>query len=139
MSFIAASISNHRPNNLCLVCFSENKFLKFIFLIFPCLVTIRKASQRKVNSGQKKKVTLIRGKCFPFDKERKTLSFLYIFSDHCLSLSLFENNWSISLSLFENNWSKNNWSISLEISGIFFLYYFLYVFIFSFRSVRIMA
>jgi hypothetical protein len=53
------------------------------------LATIQKVSQRKVNSGQKKKVTFIAGKCFPFDKKKKTLSFLYIkhniFSNPCLS------------------------------------------------------
>jgi hypothetical protein len=95
----------------------------------------------KVNSGQKKKVAFITGKCFPFDKERKTLSYLYIkhISNPCLSLSLTEKNWS-----------RNNWSISLEqlkdiplISSIFFLK-FLYIISFmflssSFRSVRIMV
>jgi len=46
----------------------------------------------KINSGQKKKVAFITGKCFPFDKERKTLSYLYIkhISNPCLSLSLTE-------------------------------------------------
>jgi hypothetical protein len=32
---------------LCLVCFQENKFLEFIFLIFSCLVTIRKTKSNK--------------------------------------------------------------------------------------------
>jgi len=35
-----------------LVCFKETKFQESIFLIFPCLATIQKVSQRKVNSGQ---------------------------------------------------------------------------------------
>jgi hypothetical protein len=54
------------------------------------LVTIWKTSQRKVNSGQnKKKSNFIKGKCFPSDKERKTLSFLSLhpFSQITVSLS----------------------------------------------------
>jgi hypothetical protein len=53
------------------------------------LITIRKVSKKKVNSN-KKKITFITGKCFPFDNKRKTLSFLYIkhiFSNPCLSVS----------------------------------------------------
>jgi len=63
---------------ICLVCFKETKFLESIFPIFSCLVTIRKVSQRKVFSGQRKKLPFITGKCFPFLVKRKTLSDLYI-------------------------------------------------------------
>lgn len=39
-------------STICFVCFKENEFPEFIFLTFPCLVTIRKISQRKTNSFQ---------------------------------------------------------------------------------------
>jgi hypothetical protein len=53
------------------------------------LVTKWKTSQRNVNSGQTKKHNFIKRKCFPSDKERKTLSFLSLhpFSQITVSLS----------------------------------------------------
>jgi hypothetical protein len=62
-------------HKLGLVCFQEFIFLETIFPTFPCLATIRKISQRNSNSGQRKIIHLMPGKCFPFLILRKTLSF----------------------------------------------------------------
>jgi len=62
-----------------LVCFKENEFLEFIFLTFPCLATLKKNSQWKLNSSQQKNTILSKesvfrrikkGKHFPFHKSR---------------------------------------------------------------------
>jgi hypothetical protein len=75
-------------SHLGLVCFKENEFLEFIFLTFPCLATLEKSSQRKLNSSQQKYTLLSKesvflrikkGKHFPFHKSR--------------SLSLVKNDW----------------------------------------------
>ena len=63
-------------HKLGLVCFQE-----FISPTFPCLATIRKISQRNSNSGQRKIIHLMPGKCFPFLILRKTLSFS-LFTKH---------------------------------------------------------
>jgi hypothetical protein len=117
----------------CLVCFKETKFQEFIFLIFSCLATIRKISQRKVNSGQQKNclylqesvfLSLSKGKHFP-------LLIKHIFP---LSVSLSENSWK----------TKKIWRITLTFQIFFpsnFSIISLYVFILFvfFRYVRIIA
>jgi hypothetical protein len=102
----------------------ESEFLKFTFLVFPCLATTWKTSQRKLNSGQHRKHNFNKGKCFPFDKNWKTLSFSFIthiflkFSNH--GLSLFVNNWEVatSASFLLNNWKLLNHGLSQIISSI---------------------
>jgi hypothetical protein len=80
----------------------ESEFLEFTFLVFPCLATTWKTSQRKLNSGQHRKHNINKGKCFSFEKNRKTLSFSFIThifltcSNH--GLSLFVNNWDAATS-----------------------------------------
>jgi hypothetical protein len=48
---------------------------------FPCFSMFgnnMKTSQQKLNSGQHRKHNFNKGKCFPFEKNRKTLSFSFI-------------------------------------------------------------
>ena len=61
----------------------ESEFLEFTFLLFLCLATTRENSQRKMNSSQPKNNNVVKGKCFPFVKKRKTLFFFL----HTLSCS----------------------------------------------------
>ena len=84
--------------DLVCVCFQENQFLEFIFLIFPCLATTWKTSQRKLNSGQHRKCNFNRGKCFPFDRTGKHFPFL--------SLHTFFSNSQITVSLFSSTIGK---------------------------------
>ena len=82
--------------DLCLVCFQEFIFLETIFPTFPCLAHIRKISQRNLNSGQRKIIHFMPGKCFPFLILRKTLSFP-LFTKHVPSSSDYRDwrNWWI--------------------------------------------
>jgi len=103
----------------CLVCFKETNFQEFIFLIFSCLATIRKISQRKVNSGQQKNclylqesvfLSLSKGKHFP-------LLIKHIFP---LSVSLSENSWK----------TKKIWRITLTFQIFFPQISLLFLFMF---------
>ena len=61
---ILRTVSN-RVGNIGPVCFQEFTFLETIFLTFQCLANTWKVSQRKLNSGQRKILTLTWEKCFP--------------------------------------------------------------------------
>jgi hypothetical protein len=75
--------------------FSEKLIFKNQFFIFSYLIIIKKISKKKINSS-KQKITFITEKYFPFNKKRKTFSFLYIkhniFSNPCLSPFFSGNN-----------------------------------------------
>ena len=76
-------------------CFQKNQFLKINFFIFSYLIIIKRISKKKINSS-KQKITFITKKYFPFNKKKKTFSFLYIkhniFSNPCLSPFFSGNN-----------------------------------------------
>lgn len=75
--------------------FQGNQIPGIYFPHFPTFGNTRKVGQRKVFSGQRKKLSCIVGKCFPFHKERKTLS------------------------IFTTNISLGNTSSNLSFSGLF--------------------
>jgi len=71
-----------------LVCFKENEFLEFIFLTFPCLATLRKSSQWKLNSSQQKNIVLSKESVFLLIKKGKHfLFFQYTYFHKSRSLS----------------------------------------------------
>jgi hypothetical protein len=103
--------------HLCLVCFKENEFLEFIFLTFPCLATLGKSSQWKLNSSQQKNTVLSKesvflrikkGKHFPFHKSR--------------SLSLVKNDFSqiTGAGTITEAFSGQLKHFACTISGMFF-------------------
>jgi len=117
------------PSYLCLVCFQENKFLEFIFLIFPCLVTIWKSSQRKLNSGQHKKVTLSKESVFLLIRKGKHFSFFhYTYFHKSRSLSFQKRLEAGTIEAFL--WAIEAFLLNNWFQVFFSLYYFLYVFIF---------
>jgi hypothetical protein len=118
-----------------LVCFKETKFLEFTFLIFPCLVTLRKVSQRKIVSGQNKKTAFYHRKVFSFpcQKENTFLSLHKTLLKPPLSVYLLPKTIEATV---EAGRIENHISGTLFISDIFFpqISLFLYIIFFMFLS-----
>ena len=74
--------STHIMLYLGLVCFQEFIFLETIFPTFPCLVSIRKIGQRKLNSQSMEKIKLQGRKMFSFLVSKEN-TFLFFTGKKC--------------------------------------------------------
>jgi len=104
--------------NKCLVCFKENEFLEFIFLTFPCLATIWKSSQWKLNSGQHKTTALSKESVFLLIKKGKHFPFFqYTYFHKSRSLSRQKR---LEAGTITEAFSGQLKHFAWTISGIFF-------------------